>query len=163
MHTLALIVHSYCTQLFYFWAFLATQGLSHYNFFVLRTRDLVGPFWVDFPNAQPAYKPGPYTWDGAHKACSNLGASLCSFKTLCGGSKPFEGISGTHPGPGDNWTPYKDQDYHWVNTGSSRPCTKEGGSKSSWHGMSHCCEDGADKICCEFPQGRPIHIILTSV
>ena len=109
------------------------------------------PTWVDFPNAQPAYKPGPYTWDGAKSYCAQLGGSLCSYATLCGGNKPFDGIAGTHPGSGDNWTPYMDIQYGWTNTGSSRACSQEGGSKSNWHGMSHCCEEGDDKICCNLP------------
>merc|ERR1719460_223383 len=44
-----------------------------------------------------------------------------------------------------------DIQYGWTNTGSSRACSQEGGSKSNWHGMSHCCEEGDDKICCNLP------------
>ena len=114
-----------------------------------------GPTWVQFPNSQPAYQSGPYTWDGAVAMCTSLGATLCSYNDLCGGDQggDFAGVSGVHPGHGDNWTPYIDQQYHWTNTGDSRSCMQEGGDISSWHGMSHCCEDADDTICCDFGGG----------
>lgn len=110
--------------------------------------------WIRFPDAQPAYAEGPFTWHGAEALCASRGASLCSYEDMCphGEAGPhFEGVHGAHPGPGDNWAPYKDEEFKWLNTGDQRPCRQEGGPGSDgWHSNSHCCDDAAPMVCCRF-------------
>ena len=113
-----------------------------------------GPTWFHFPNPQPAYEAGAYTWDSARLFCEGKGATLCSYDDLCTPAGEFQAISGEGPGDADNWTPYLGEgDFQWTNTGSDRRCMKEGGSQDSWHGMSHCCNDDADMVCCNMGGG----------
>ena len=119
--------------------------------------------WYTFPDAQPAYSTGAYTWDSAKAFCESKGGTLCSFDQMCpdgeSSSTGFATVLGDGPGTGDNWTPYLDQQYYWVNTGTSRKCLKEG-SSSGWHATSHCCEDDEDKVCCAGSGKRTICFMM---
>ena len=109
--------------------------------------------WFEFPDAQPAYQEGVYTWDSAVELCESKGGALCTYDQMCPegeySATGFADVEGDGPGTGDNWTPYFDTQYYWVNTGTDRMCLKEG-SSDGWHANSHCCEDGEDKVCCAF-------------
>ena len=107
----------------------------------------------EFPDAQAAYQEGVYTWDSAVELCESKGGALCTYDQMCPegeySATGFADVEGDGPGTGDNWTPYFDTQYYWVNTGTDRMCLKEG-SSDGWHANSHCCEDGEDKVCCAF-------------
>jgi hypothetical protein len=121
--------------------------LSHYN-------GGAGPTWFHFPDPQPAYEAGGYTWDGARLFCADKGGTLCTYDDLCTPNDGFRRIFGEGPGDADNWTPYLGEgEFQWLNTGSNRRCMKEGGTSGSWHGMSHCCDDDADMVCCNMGRG----------
>ena len=123
-----------------------------------------GPTWMWFGGyegaAQSSYSSGSYTWDSANDFCAGLGGQLCTFDQMCSGGNQGDldqtvANFWSFPGAmtGDNWAPYRDTQYYWLNTGSARECHQEGGSSSSWHGMSWCCSDAF--LCCDIPCVTP--------
>ena len=118
------------------------------------------PTWMWFGDsygfAQPSYQPGVYNWDAANTFCSEKGGLLCRWEQMCttAGLISTTAMFSSFPGAytGDNWTPYRGERYHWLNTGSARQCMKEGPNQyddddNTWQSYSWCCSHPF--VCCD--------------
>ena len=122
-----------------------------------------GPTWMWFGGyegaAQDSYEYGAYTWDSANDYCATQGGELCTFDQMCSGGNYGDLDTTTanfwsFPGAmtGDNWAPYRDTQYYWLNTGSARECMQEG-SWGDWHLNSWCCQ--YPFVCCDLSGPSP--------